>query len=233
MVRTAAILAVALLAACGGGSDGPDEPDAGRPIVGRGEARRIVARAQLEVADLGPGWAKTADTPTAPEQGGELQGCVGDDLDVAAETLAQSNTRTFDGSPDGETQHQITSSTSVLATPADWRTFFRVVGSERFATCDASVLADEIAGTEGSDVTATPGEATTTASGRAGARRVRIVAPMDIRLEQEPLGGRLDLLLVGRDQAVSVVVAFSVGTPLAEDVVPRLADLLLDRQAAA
>lgn len=227
MRRSAALLAVALLGACGGGDD--DAPEAGG-ILTRAEARRVVAAAQLDVADLGFGWTKTGDVPTEAEEGGELQTCVGDDLDVAAETLARSNTRTFDGSPDGETQHQVTSSTSVLATPADWRTFFRVVGSERFATCVAAVLAEQIGGGAEGDVSATPGEATTVSSSRNGVRRVRITAPVDIRLEQEPLGGRLDLVLVGRDQAVSVVVAFSVGTPLGEGVVPRLADLLLDRQ---
>ena len=227
MRRSAALLAVALLAACGGGGD--DAPEA-EDVVNRGEARAVVAAAQLDVDDLGPGWTKTGDVPSGPEEGGELQGCVGDDLDVAAETLARSNTRTFDGSPDGETQHQVTSSTSVLATRANWRTFFRVVGSERFATCLATVLAGQIGGGAEGDVSATPGEATTASSSAKGVRRVRITAPVDIRLEQEPLGGRLDLVLVGRDQAVSVVVAFSVGTPLGEDVVPRLADLLLDRQ---
>lgn len=230
MRRSAALLAVALLGACGGGDD--DAPEAGG-ILARAEARRVVAAAQLDVADLGFGWTKTGDVPTEAEEGGELQTCVGDDLDVAAETLARSNTRTFDGSPDGETQHQVTSSTSVLATPADWRTFFRVVGSERFATCVAAVLAEQIGGGAEGDVSATPGEATTTSSSTKGVRRVRITAPVDIRLEQEPLGGRLDLVLVGRDQAVSVVVAFSVGTPLGEGVVPRLADLLLGRQGAS
>lgn len=227
MRRPAALLAVALLASCGGGGDDAQDTDAG---VTRAEARRVVAAAQLDVADLGPGWTKTGDEPTGAEEGGELQRCVGGGLDVAAETLARSNTRTFDGSPDGETQHQVTSSTSVLATPADWRTFFRVVGSGRFATCVAAVLAEQIGGSAEGDVSATPGAATTTSSSAGRVRRVRITAPVDIRLEREPLGGRLDLVLVGREQAVSVVVAFSVGTPLGEDVVPRLADLLLARQ---
>src|SRR4051812_6729498 len=119
MRRFAPFLLLALLAAACSSHDG----------LSKDEARRVATRAQLTASDLGAGWKKTADEKPDKSSSNDkqLEKCVGKDLDVADDTIAESHTRTFEKSGGELDQQQIVVSSAVLASKDRADQLFRII----------------------------------------------------------------------------------------------------------
>jgi hypothetical protein len=214
MRAAAGLLAVALLAACGSGGGGSLSTD---------DAEALATRAQLTVKDLGPDWRKTADE--AP-QAAQLDACIGD---LATDTLAESHTRTFERTTDAGSQQLVVSS-AVLPTDARAGRLLAKVGTDAFADCITSTFEHEL---EASDqgVQLDRGDPTvTTGELDAADRSAHVAAPFTLTADGQPLDGRVDLLLGSTGPVVSVLLGFSIGTPVPAGELGRLGDLLVERQ---
>ena len=230
------VLPVLLASACGDddGGDGAGRPGAGDAGLSAAEAERLVRRAQVRVADRGEGWELTAeDAPDDDDEDDELEECVGSDLSIADDTLAESDERTFERATGEVEQQQLISSTVVLEDPERVAEFFDVVGSDRFAGCIADALEAELAASAQEGLTMEPGETTVETGTAADAERsAHIRSGFTLRVEDLALEGRLDVVMVGNGPAVSLVLATSVGEAIGDDLLEEVADTLAARQVA-
>jgi hypothetical protein len=198
------------------------------------DVRGAVARAQLQVGDLGGDWKLTATEPPGTEDTGDqaLQKCVGKQLDVVEQTVVESETRTFERGAD-TSQQQVVSSSAAFDGPERVRRLFSVVGSRRFADCMATSFENRVraqAGPEGG-LSLDAGQPSVTRSAVSTAdRSVHIAAPVKVRLDLLVLDGRFDVVLLSTGRVVSMLLGFSVGEPIHPLQVLHLTDLLLARQ---
>lgn len=219
----ALLLAALLLAACGSGDD-PLTNDAADDAVGR---------ALLTVKDLPSGWEKTSDEAPDDSDGddSELENCVGTKLDLSADTIAESNTRTFERATSETDQQQL--SVSTAAFPEDRiDELFEVVATEKFAGCMAKAFEAGLAdGQSTAGVSVEAGKPKVVESQADDAdRSAHITAPVTLQVETLRLDGQFDLVMVSRGQLVSLLFGFSLGDPIGTSRLDRLGDLLVDRQ---
>jgi hypothetical protein len=221
----APLLLVALLAgACGsGGDDG----------MAVGDARALAGKIQLTAADLGSGWRKTAEEQPDEAKGDrDLERCVGTDLDVADDTLAQTVTRTFERSTSDVDQQQVVVSGAVLASEARADELFPIIATQRFADCITKSFEEQLEASE-DDVTFERGESTITRGQVPGAdHSAHISAPFTLTVAPLTLQGQVDLLMVSTGQTFSLLYGFSYGAPIGEAKLTRLGGLLAERQKA-
>lgn len=216
------VLVVVFAAACG--SD----------ALSKADAQRIARRAQLTVTDLGAGWKKTSDE--RPDDGAsadrQLERCVGRDLDVADDTLAESNTRTFERSTGDVGQQQLVVSSAVLSSEDRAADLYRIVATKTFGDCIAKAFEDELRSSE-RGVTFTAGTVEVAKGQVEGAdRSAHVTAPFTLAVEPLDLRGQVDLVTVSTGQAFSLLFGFSLGNPVGEPTLTRLAGLLVERQHA-
>jgi hypothetical protein len=225
MRRVAPLLLVALVAvACGGGGD----------TISKSEAKNVVAHAQLTAADLGAGWKKTADErpDVADSSDKQLERCVGKDLDVASDTLAESNTRTFERSKSDVDQQQLVASTAVLTDAARADRLFAIIADQKFADCITKAFEEELQASE-EGVAFTAGDGKLSKGFIDGAdHSAHITSPFSLAVEQLKLDGQVDLLLVSTGQTFSLLFGFSLGDPIPASQLGHLGDLLVARQKA-
>ena len=216
MRRLSLLVAILLFAACG---------DSGRQLS-KAEARRIANRAQLTVADLGEGWKVTEAPDTSDTD--QLESCVGADLDVVEDTLAESPTRTFEHATSDADQQQVVSSTGVLRSEDEVDRLFDVVSTERFAGCIIREFQDQVTG-----------EGVSLESGAVQVDRDQVVeadhsthltAPVTLKVDPISIDGQFDMIMVANGQAVSLLFGLSLGTPIGQEKLGQLGDLLLHRQ---
>jgi hypothetical protein len=224
MRRTAVVLAVALLAACGGGgSDG---------TIAKGEAAKVASHAQLTAKDLGPGWTLTSDVATDPSaDDAELQRCVGADIRVGDATLASSHVRTFERTTDDGAKQQIVVTSAVLATAERADRLLATVATQRFAGCTARSFEEELAAS-GAGVEVGIGATPTVTRGELDepdhSAHIRAVIPLTADgIETE---GTVHLLFASTGQVFSQLLGFAVGTSLDPAELHRLGGLLASRQ---
>lgn len=226
-------LAVALLvgAGCSGGDGGNDAS------ASRAEARRVVARAQLTARDLGPDWTKTADEAPTTGAGGDdqLEKCVGTDLGVADDTLAESHVRTFERATGDVDRQQLVASTAVLRSASDVEDLFALVSTDKFAGCIAQAIRSELSASAaaGDGVEVVAGRATVEDDIVAGAAHsAHITAPFRLHIPPLDLTGQADVVMVSSGRPVSLMFGFSVGESIGEARFGELARRLLARQRA-
>jgi hypothetical protein len=221
MRRLAPFVLIVLLAACGGGDS-----------LSAADAQEIADRAQLTVADLGSGWKKTADEkPDDSEDDDEqLEQCVGDSLDVSEDTLAESNTRTFERSTSDLDQQQLVVSSAVLASEEDAEALFRVVATQKFADCITEAFEDELKGAEeGVAYESSPAQISRDQVAAAD-HSAQITAPFTLKVDPLSLDGQVDLVMVTTGQTFSLLFGFSLGEPIGPGQLGRVTDLLVARQ---
>jgi hypothetical protein len=210
-----------VLAACGGGDSSLSVAD----------ARKVATKAQLTAADLGSGWKKTADEKPNDAEGEdqELQKCLGA-KSPADDTLAESNTRTFERSVSEVDQQQVVVSSAVLESKDKAEELFRLVATEKFADCITNVFEKEMQATaEG--VTFKSGVAKITRDQVEGAdHSTNITVPFTFTSDPVSFDGQIDLVLVATGQAASLLFGFSLGEPIGQGQLGRFSDLLAARQ---
>ncbi|MCU1484094.1 MAG: hypothetical protein JWN67_840 [Actinomycetia bacterium] len=224
MRKAAPLLLVALLAAaCGSGGDG----------LSTGDARALADKIQLTQTDLGTGWTQTAEErPDQATGDKELERCVGTDLDVADDTLAQAVTRTFERTASDVDRQQLVVSGAVLASRERADQLFPVIATQRFADCITRSFEDQLQASE-DDVTFERGDSTITRGHVAGAdHSAHISAPFTLTVAPLTLQGRVDLVMVSTGQAFSLLYGFSYGSPIGEAALGHLGELLARRQKA-
>jgi hypothetical protein len=228
-VRRVGIVVVALLAACNGGTEHSSTTTT-RPQ----NVRAAVARAQLDVADLGGDWrlAGTEAPGTADTGDRALETCVGKDLDIVEQTEVETETRTFERGS-GTSQQQVVSSSAAFDGTARVERLFAVIGGRRFADCMASAFEHRVsaeAGTEGG-LALDAGTPDVVRRAVAGADlSVHITAPVKVHLDFLDLDGRFDIVLLSTQRVVSMLLGFSVGEPIPPPQLVHLTNLLLERQ---
>ncbi|MCU1377159.1 MAG: hypothetical protein JWN29_142 [Acidimicrobiales bacterium] len=217
------VLAVAVvLAACSSGGSSLSVAD----------ARKVATKAQLTAADLGSGWTKTADEKPsdAGSQDKELLKCLGAESSPADDSLAESNTRTFERSVSEVDQQQVVVSSAVLVSKDKADELFRIVATKKFAECITKVFEDQMKATA-EDVTYESGAAQVArAPVKAADHSVQITVPFTFRSDPVTFDGQVDLALVTTDQAISLLFGFSLGEPIGQDQLGHLTDLLAARQ---
>ena len=222
MRKVASLLLLALaVAGCGGGSGD----------LSVGDARELADQIQLTATDLGSGWRKTAEErPDQAEGDQDLERCVGKDLDVADDTLAQAVTRTFERSTSDVDQQQLVVSGAVLASAGRADELFPVIATQRFADCITASFEEQLQASE-EGVTFERGTSTIRRGLVAAAdHSAHISAPFTLVVAPLTLHGRVDLLMVSTGQAFSLVYGFSYGTPIGAAKLGRVGDLLAARQ---
>jgi hypothetical protein len=221
--RLVPLLVTALvLASCGGGNT----------TLSAADARKIASNAQLTVADLGSGWKKTADEKpdTSTGQDKQLEQCVGAKLSAAADTLAESHTRTFERSASDVDQQQIVVSSAVLS-EGKANELFRVVSTEKFATCIVDAFESELKATGETGVNYRSDTPRITRDKVAGAdHSAQITSPFTLKVDPLTFDGQVDLVMVTTGQAFSLLFGFSLGEPIGQGKLGRLSDLLVARQ---
>lgn len=235
MRRSAAVVLVALLlAACGGDDGGGAQAPAESTTLSAEEAQPIVDRSLLSVDDLGPGWelisTEEAESGDGAEEDDELEACMGRDFDLEEETIAESETRTFQRSISPTEQLQLVVSSGALEDVEVVEELFDAIASEQFARCLTESFQEQLAAEGEGESTLGDIEIVEDYVDRAD-RSVRLRAPLTATVGPITLETRFDVVAVATGQVTTLFAVVSLGQHVADDQLATWAELVAQRQA--
>lgn len=233
-VLLVALLAAAVLASCGDDEAGDDARTPAGGSLSTEEAQPIVDRSLLALDDLGPGWELISTEEPGPdgaaEEDDELEECMGRDFDLEEETIAESETRTFQRSVSPTEQLQLVVSSGALEDVAVVEELFDAVASEQFARCLTESFQEQLAA-EGEGESSL-GEIEIDEDYIDGPdRSVRLRAPLTATVGPITLETRFDVVAVATGQVTTLFAVVSLGEHVADDQLAGWAELVAQRQA--